>query len=62
MAVLDAGEIAAQQTRSPLDIALRKPSLAPVTPDHFTNIYFRFFFWHGLHTFYTRGYITQGET
>jgi hypothetical protein len=59
MAVLDAGKIAAQQARAPLDIALRKASLAPVTADDFPDIDFWFLFWHGLHTFLTRGYLTQ---
>jgi hypothetical protein len=61
MAVLDTREVAAQQPRSPFDIALRKSSLPPVTPDHFTYIDLRFFLWHWFHTLQTRGYLTQQD-
>ena len=54
MAVLDAGEIATQQTSPPLNITLRKASLPAITPDHFTNIYFWLLFRHRVHTLYTR--------
>ena len=57
--VLDARKVAAQQSRAPLDIALRKSSLSAVTTDDFADIYFWFLFWHGLHTFLTRRYLTQ---
>jgi len=59
VAVLNAGKIAAQQSGTPLDIALRKSSLSPITANHFPDIYFWFFFWHGIHTFLTRRYLTQ---
>jgi hypothetical protein len=57
--VLNARKVAAQQSRSPLDVALRKSSLSAVTADNFADIYFRFLFWHGFHTFLTRRYLTQ---
>src|SRR5882762_2110615 len=50
VAVLDAGKIAAQQPRSPLDIALRETSLAAITPNYFANIDLGLFFWHSIHT------------
>src|SRR4029077_21257377 len=59
VAVLHAGKIAAQQSRAALDIALRKAALSPVTANDFADIYFWFLFWHGLHTFLTRRYLTQ---
>ena len=59
MAVFNTREIAPQQPGAPFDVALRKAPLSPVTSYDFPNIYFWFFFWHGFHTFQTRGYITQ---
>jgi hypothetical protein len=50
VAVLDAGKIAAQQPRSPLDIALREASLAAITPNYFANIDLGLLFWHSRHT------------
>jgi hypothetical protein len=48
VAVFDAGKIAAQQTRPPLDIALRKASLAPITSNYFPNIDLWLLFWHSF--------------
>jgi hypothetical protein len=59
MAVLNAGKVAAQKSGAPLDIALRKSSLSPITANNFPDIYFWFLFWHGFHTFLTRRYLTQ---
>jgi hypothetical protein len=59
VSVFNTGKIAAQQPGPPFDIALRKPSLPPITTNDFPDIYFWFLFWHGLHTFQTRRYITQ---
>jgi hypothetical protein len=33
--------------------------LSAITADDFPDIYFWFLFWHGLHTFLTRRYLTQ---
>jgi hypothetical protein len=54
VAVFHTGKVATQEARTPLDIALGKAALSAVTSDHFPDIYFRFFFWHGIHTFLTR--------
>jgi hypothetical protein len=61
--VLNAGKVTTQQTRPALDIALRETSLAPVTANHFSNIYFRLFFWHAAPHIPARlvGYLTQWE-
>jgi len=57
---LDAGKIAAQQPRSPLDIALREASLAAITPNYFANIDLGLLFWHKPpHPSKFAGYITQ---
>ena len=56
MAVLHAGEIAAQQARAAFDIALRKPALSAVTANHLTDVNFWLFFWHRD---LKSGYLTQ---
>jgi hypothetical protein len=48
VAVFDAGKIAAQQSRAPLDISLRKTSLTAITANYFTNIDLRLLFWHSF--------------
>src|SRR5271157_3615694 len=48
VAVLDAGEIATQQTGAALDVSLRQATLAAVSFYHFTNVDLWFLFWHGF--------------
>src|SRR5467141_5037496 len=48
VAVLDARKVATQKAGAALDVALRQSALAAIALDDFTDVYTRFFFWHGL--------------
>src|SRR5256884_8214444 len=46
--VFHARQVTTQQPGAALDVALRQAALAPVSPDHFSDVYSRFLFWHDL--------------
>ena len=55
VAVFHAREVAAQQARAAFDIALRQSPLAAIRANHFSDIYFWFFFWHVVPTSWIAG-------
>src|SRR5712664_69830 len=48
--VFNTRKVTPQQPGAALDVALRQAALAPIGLDHFSDVYSRLFFWHGLPT------------